>query len=318
MNIVALDSYAVNPGDLSWEPIRRLGEFSAFPDTPTHLFMERASGAQVLLVDHEEMTRSRFEQLPDLRFVGLFATGHDRVDLAAARDAGIAVANVPDYSTASVAQMTVALLLHLTNRVEEYDRLVHDGRWRRGAPFRYLDKPLVELAGKTIAIFGFGTIGTVVGSIVHAMGMNILGRRERRKVGLPFPVEWLSDDEFFRRADVISLHTPLNDETRHVINEDALRLVKRGVILVNTSRGGLVDDVALARALEKGVVSAAALDSVGDTEPPEESNPLLSVRNCVITPHVAWATRAARERCIHEVAANLEAFAAGKRRNRVD
>ena len=169
-----------------------------------------------------------------------------------------------------------------------------------------------------VALIGFGTIGTAVGSIVAAMGMRVLGRAERRKAGLPFPVEWLPETELFALADVISLHTPLNEETRYTINTDTLRRVKRGVILINTARGGLVDDAALAEALRGGVVAAAALDVVGEAEPPEATNPLLSAPNCVITPHVAWATRASRQRCLQEAAANLGAFVAGERRNRID
>lgn len=315
--IVALDAYGVNPGDLSWEPFERLGSLAVYEHTPRSLIAERADSAEFLLVDLLWLGEEELDELPNLRYIGLFATGHDQIDIEAARRRGIAVTNVPAYSTPSVAQMTFALLLSMTNRICDYADYVAQGLWVQGREFRYLDGPLVELSGKTMGILGFGPIGEAVARLAACFGMHLLvwNRRHSEVEGLE--IEWCALEEVFERADVLSLHLPLTEETAGLVNERTLSLMKPEAILVNTARGGLVVDQDLARALQDGRIAGAALDVLGPPEPPNADNPLLKAPNCAITPHVAWATRAARRRCLQTAAANLEAFIAGRCENRI-
>jgi len=317
MKIVALDAYGLNPGDLSWDLLNDLGELIVYDRTPPPAVRSRAAGADALLVDHLEFSSELFDTLPDLRYIGLFSTGYDRIDLEAARRNRVAVTNVPDYSTPSVAQMTFALLLSLTNRTREYAALVRRDEWIAGRNFHYLDAPLVELSGKTIAVLGLGAIGTAVARIARAFGMHIISWNRRSKSVPGLDVEWLSLDELFRRADVVTLHLLLNDETTGIVNAHTISLMKREALLINTSRGGLVDDSALADALNSGRLAGAGLDVVGTSDPPAADNPLLSAENCVITPHIAWASQDARLRCLNEAYENLRSFLAGGSRNRV-
>lgn len=315
--IVALDAYGVNPGDLSWEPFERLGHLTVYDHCSPDAIVERAGNASILLVDMCTISDAVLSRLPNLRYIGLFATGHDQVDTEAARRRGIAVANVPEYSTPSVAQMTFALLLNLTNHVAEYSDYVTRGNWRADLEFRYIDGPLIELSGKTMGILGVGLIGAAVARIAGAFGMHVLAWSRRRKDVAGIDLEWGELDEVFRRADVLSLHLPLTAETAGIVDARRLSLMKPSAFLVNTARGGLVVDEALAAALHEGRIAGAALDVLGPTEPPDPDNPLLSAPNCSITPHVAWATHAARERCLRTAAENLESFLHGGSQNRI-
>lgn len=317
MRIHALGSYYLNPGDLDWSPVERLGEFREHPYFYEEVERGVARNAEALLVDSVPFPAERFSCYPELKYLGLFATGHDSVDLDAAKDAGVAVTHVPAYSTSSVAEMTLALLLNLAHRIGDYEKAVRNGLWREGRRFQYLPIPLIELEEKALAILGFGEIGRAVAQRAHAFGMRILGNETRRRDDIEVPVDWLPWDSLLAQADAITLHLPLNEETRGIIDAGSIGRMKRGCILINTARGGLVDDRALADALEEGTVGAAGLDVIGAQEPPRRDNPLLTAPNCVITPHIAWATRASRERCLREAAANLEAFIRGGERNRL-
>ncbi|MFO8065566.1 MAG: D-2-hydroxyacid dehydrogenase [Spirochaetota bacterium] len=316
-SIVALDAHGVNPGDLSWHEFERLGRLQVYAHSSREQIIPRARGASAVLTDMLPLGEREFAELPDLRYVGLFATGYDQVDVEAARRRGIAVTNVPEYSTPSVAQMTFALLLSLTNQVGDYANYVARGHWRRGETFEYLDRPLVELSGKTIGILGFGPIGAAVARIAHAFGMHIVAWSRSPKPTEGFTVEWVELLDVFRRADVVTLHLPLTEETTEIVNRRTLSLMKPSAFLVNTARGGLINDADLAAGLSAGRPAAAALDVLGAQEPPAPDNPLLSAPNCIITPHVAWATHASRSRCLREAASNLESFLHGNMRNRI-
>lgn len=316
-SIVALDAHGVNPGDLSWEKFESLGRLSVYAHCTREEIVPRAGGASAVLVDMLPLGESELAELPDLRYVGLFATGYDHIDIEAARRRGIAVTNVPEYSTPSVAQMTFALLLNMTNRIRGYADYVANGYWRHGKTFEYLDQPLVELSGKTIGILGFGPIGTAVAHIAAAFGMHIVAWSRRPKLSEGLSVEWVELPDVFRRADVVTLHLPLTEETAEIVNHQTLSLMKPSAFLVNTARGGLINDADLAAGLLQGRPSGAALDVLGPEEPPAPDNPLLSAPNCIITPHVAWATHAARARCLREAASNLESFLHGGMRNRI-
>jgi glycerate dehydrogenase len=313
MRIVILDGLTTNPGDLSWEPLERLGSLTVFDRTPPGAVAARAAGADVVLTNKAILGREQIAALPGLKYVGVLATGHNIVDGAAARERGIPVTNVPDYSTPNVIQATWALILELTNRVGHHDRTVHEGRWAACPDFCYWDGDLVELAGRTLGIVGYGRIGRGVADVGRAMGMRVMHHRQR-SAGDPGSVDL---DTLFRESDVVSLHCPLSPETRHLVDARRLALMKPAAFLVNTARGPLVDEAALADALNAGRIAGAAVD-VLSVEPPPPTNPLLTARNCVITPHVAWATRDARRRLIDVAAANIAAFAAGSPRNVVN
>jgi glycerate dehydrogenase len=315
--LVALDAYGVNPGDLGWESFERFGHLAVYDHTEPEQIAARAEDATVLLVDLLPIGAAELDALPRLRYIGLFATGHDQIDIEAARERGIAVTNVPEYSTPSVAQMTFALLLNHAHRVHGYAAYVAGGQWTRGRQFRYIDGPLVELSGKTMGILGLGQIGGAVARIATAFGMHVIAWNRRPKDGGDLDIEWVARDELFRRADVISLHLPLSAQTAGIVNRHTISLMKPEAIVVNTARGGLIVDADLARALQEGRIAGAALDVIGPVEPPAADNPLLGAPNCTITPHIAWATRASRERCLRAAADNLESFLCGEHRNRV-
>ena len=313
MKIVILDGLTTNPGDLSWEPLERLGSLAVFDRTPPAEVATRAAEADAILTNKAVVGREQIEALPRLKYVGVLATGYNIVDVAAARDRGIPVTNVPEYSTPNVVQATWALLLELTNRVGHHDRTVHEGRWAAGPDFCYWDGELVELAGLTLGVVGYGRIGKGVADVARAMGMRVL--YHRRQIG--GDPECVDLDTLFRESDVVSLHCPLTPETKGLVDARRLGLMKPTAYLVNTARGPLVDEAALAAALDGGRIAGAAVD-VLSVEPPPASNPLLTAKNCVITPHVAWATRDARRRLIDVAAANLAAFVAGRPQNVVN
>ncbi len=308
MRIVILDGHTLNPGDLSWDGLGRLGDLAVHERTPAGEIVERARGAEVLITNKAPLDRATLEALSALRYVGVTATGYNIVDVAAAREHGVTVTNVPSYGTESVAQAAWALLLELANRVGHHDRTVHEGRWTASPDFAYWDGAITELAGGTFGVVGYGAIGRAAARIARAFGMRVIAstRTPRADEG----VEFADLDTLFAEADIVSLHCPLTPETERLVNAERLARMKPTGFIVNTARGGLVDERALADALAKGTIAGAGLD-VLSVEPPPASNPLLAAPNCVITPHIAWASRAARKRLLAAVVANLEAFLAG-------
>jgi glycerate dehydrogenase len=313
MRITILDGHTTNPGDLSWEPLHGLGDCVVHDRTLAAEVVVRAADADVVLTNKTPLTRETIAALPRLKCIGVLATGYNIVDVAAARDRGIPVCNVPEYGTPNVAQATFALLLELTNRVGRHAELVRAGRWSSCPDFCFWEGELVELSGLTLGIVGYGRIGRAVATVGRAFGMRIVAARR----GRGDDPECVELDTLLRESDVVSLHCPLTPETREIIDATALAKMKPTAFLINTSRGPLVNEAALAAALNAGQIAGAGLDVLA-VEPPPATNPLLAARNCVITPHVAWATREARRRLIACTAENLRAFVAGTPRNVVN
>ena len=308
--LVVLDGHTCNPGDLSWEPLERLGALTVYPRTPVELVLERGRGAEVLITNKTPLSASTLEALPRLKGIAVLATGYDVVDVAAAASRGVPVCNVPDYSTSAVAQAVFALLLELSNHTSELAAAVRAGRWQAGPDYSFWDTPIRELAGRTLGVVGLGRIGQAVARIGAAFGMRVLG------CGLRPGPDRVALDTLLAESDVVSLHCPLTAASRQLINASRLALMRPEAILINTGRGALIDELALAEALAEGRIKAAALD-VLSLEPPPQDHPLLSAPNCLITPHVAWASVEARRRLIAETAANVAALLAGAPRNLV-
>ncbi|MBR2978069.1 MAG: D-2-hydroxyacid dehydrogenase [Oscillospiraceae bacterium] len=318
MKIVILDGYTANPGDLSWEEIARQGELTVYDRTAPSETVERIGDAEVVFTNKVLITKDVMDACPKLRLVSVLATGYNVVDLAAAKERGIAVCNVPAYSTRDVAQMTFALLLELCHRVGHHSATVHEGRWTASKDFCYWDYAPVGLAGKTIGLVGFGAIGRTVAKIAEAFSMEVLVYS--RTVRPEYETEhcrFCSLGELLEKSDVVSLHCPLTEQTERLIREETLAKMKDGAILLNTGRGPLVDEQAVAGALERGKLSGYAADVVCK-EPIPADSPLLGAKNCFLTPHIAWATKDARERLLKVSAENLRAFAAGKPQNVVN
>lgn len=316
MKIVELDGYAANPGDLSWDGLRQLGELTVYDRTAPQDVLERAWGAQVILTNKVLITGELMDQLPELRYIGVLATGYNVVDIPAARKHGIVVTNIPAYSTMSVAQMVMAHLLNITNRVALHSEAVKKGGWQNCKDFTFSLTPQIELDGKTFGIVGLGNTGAATASIAQSFGMHVLAYSSKeREVLMRMGIEKAeSYEQLFRKADVLSLHCPLTEETHHLVNAERLRWMKPTAILINTGRGPLVDETALAEALNEGRLMAAGVDVLQE-EPPRKGSPLIGARNCFITPHIAWATKAARERLMNIAAANVKAFMEGKPQN---
>lgn len=315
MKITVLDGYTLNPGDMSWEKLGELGDLTVYDRTTPTETIERAKGSEIVLTNKTVLDRKVIEQLPDLKYIGVMATGYNVVDIKAATERGITVTNIPAYSTASVAQMVFALLLAVTNRVEYFTEENRTGRWSRSADFCYWDFPLTELAGKYFGIVGLGNIGRSVARIANAIGMKVLALTSKPERELPEGVEKAESlEDLLRRSDVVSLHCPLTDQTRSLINSQTLRMMKPTAILINTGRGPLVNEYDLAEALKTGVIAAAAAD-VLSTEPPAADNPLLSAPHCYITPHVAWASTEARHRLMDIAVDNVKSFLSGTPKN---
>ncbi|MBQ7472013.1 MAG: D-2-hydroxyacid dehydrogenase [Prevotella sp.] len=310
MKIVELDGYAANPGDFSWEPLKALGEFVLYDRTAPELVVERAKDADIILINKIQVTDEVMSQLPQLKYIGVLATGYNVVDIEAAHRRGIVVTNIPAYSTDSVAQATFALLLAVANRVEHYADANRQGRWSRNPDFCYWDTPLMELAGKTFGIVGLGNIGMRVATIAREFGMDVFAFTSKQPANLPVGVQKTTLEGLLAVSDVLSLHCPLTPATHHLINADTLQKMKQGAILLNTGRGPLVDEQAVAQALETGQLGAYAAD-VMTCEPPEQDNPLFSQPNAFLTPHVAWATREARTRLMKIAVENVKAFIEG-------
>lgn len=315
MKIAVLDGYCLNPGDLSWDSIRRYGEVEVFDRTMVDEVVARAAGAAAVFTNKTPMPDYVLRRLPELRYIGVLATGYNIVDVAAAKEQGIVVSNIPTYGTASVAQFVFALLLELCHNVKLHADAVRAGEWSRNPDWSFWKSPLIELAGKTMGIVGFGRIGRAVGGIADAMGMRVIANDTYHGNAPDYPgFRWAELDELLRESDVVSLHSPLFPETRGMINARSLASMKPVAFLINTSRGALVVDQDLADALNAGRIAGAGLD-VLSIEPPLANNPLLSARNCLVTPHIAWATREARTRLMDLALENLAAFLAGKPQN---
>ena len=319
LKIAVLGGYEENPGDLSWNPIAELGDLTIYdrvPDREAEI-IERAKDADILLINKAHITKAVIDACPNIKYMSVLATGYDNVDGKYARSKGIPVSNVPAYGTASVAQFAIALLLEICGHVQHHSDAVHEGRWLSSPYFYFWDYPLIELSGKTMGIIGFGRIGRAVGTIAKALGMRVIAYNrsecdEGRQIG-----EYVSLNTLLNEADVISLHCPLNDDNRDLINRDTIAKMKDGVILINNSRGGLVVDQDLADALNSGRIYAAGLDVIS-TEPIPADNPLLTAKNCLITPHISWAPKESRQRIMDCTAENIKAFLEGKPRNVVN
>jgi len=316
MKIVVLDGYTLNPGDLSWDALKALGEVTLFDRTPPAEVATRCADAEVIVTNKALVPREVIAALPKLRFIAVTATGFNIVDAAAAKERGIPVSNVPLYGTRAVAQFTIALLLELCHRVGAHADSVRAGDWVKSADWCYARFPLLELDGLTFGVVGWGRIGQATADIARAMGMKIIAASRSPKPPQD-GVEFVPVDEVFRRADVVSLHCPLTPDTKNLVNAERLALMKPTALLLNTSRGPLLDEAAVAAALNSGRLAAAGLD-VLSTEPPKADNPLLSAKNCLITPHQAWAAQAARARLMETTVANVRAFLAGKPENVVN
>ena len=317
MTIVVLDSHTLNPGDLDWGPLRSLGTCRIYDRTAREDILRRSSEADVLLTNKTPVTRSVIAGCPQLRYIGVLATGYNIVDIEAARERGIPVCNVPTYGTLSVAQMTLAHLLHFTLHVADHAASTRRGEWSRSQDFCYWRFPLIEVAHLTLGVVGYGRIGQATARAAAALGMKILAfdpEVEKLPDGL---AEAVPLDELFGRSDVVSLHCPLTALTSGIVSRERLGLMKPTAFLINTSRGGLIDEQALADALNAGRIAGAGLD-VLTAEPPPEDHVLLQARNCFVTPHIAWATRAARERLLRAVVDNIRAFMSGNPTNVVN
>jgi glycerate dehydrogenase len=306
MNIVVLDGHTLNPGDLSWDALNKLGPCEIHERSTPDEIVPRSANAAIVITNKVVLNKAYMAAVPQLKYIGVTATGFNIVDVAAARERNIVVTNVPTYGTRSVAQMTFALLLELTQHVGHHAQTVRDGRWSRSLDFCYWDYPLVELDRLTMGIIGYGRIGQAVGELAQAFGMHVIAHSRKQR---PEDLERL-----FRTSDVISLHCPLTPETRHLVNAERLAWMKPTGLLLNTSRGPLIDEPALAQALNEGRIAGAGLD-VLSVEPPANDNPLFTAKNCYITPHIAWATRAARSRLMDAAVDNVRAFLSGKSKN---
>lgn len=310
MNIVVLDGYASNPGDLNWDALEALGNVTVYPRTKDEEKIERAKDADIVLLNKVQMDAATLEQLPKLKYIGVQATGFNVVDIKAAKERGIVVTNIPAYSTDSVAQMTFALILAVTNRVEHYTQENRNERWAYNPDFCYWDTPLMELAGKNFGIMGLGNIGMKVAHIARDFGMDIYACTSKNACDLPEWITKVNKDGLLATSDILSLHCPLADDTYHFINEESIEKMKTTAILINTGRGPLVDEEAVAKALHEGRLAAYGAD-VMTQEPPSKDNPLFGEPNAYITPHIAWATYEARTRLNKQVAANVKAFIEG-------
>jgi len=311
MKIVVLDGYTLNPGDISWDGLKTLGDVTIHDRTPADKVVERAAGAEIVFTNKTPINEETINQLGSLKFIGVLATGYNIINTEAAKEKGIIVSNVPGYGTTSVVQMTIALLLELCLHVQRHSDSVMEGKWAKSADWCFWDYPLVELSGKTIGIIGFGRIGQQVGDVATAFGMNIIGNsrnwtdQSQRK-----NFRWAEIPELLAQSDVISIHCPLFPETKGLINKESLKTMKKSAFLLNTSRGPIVVDEDLADALNNDVIAGAGID-VLSVEPPPAGNPLFKATNCIITPHIAWATKEARLRLMDATVNNLSSFLNG-------
>lgn len=316
MKIAILDARTVNPGDLSWESIQNLGECAIYEETAAADTVAHCTGAEAVLTNKVCLRKAELDALPQLKYIGVLATGYNVIDIDEARRRGIVVTNIPAYSTDSVVQMVFAHLLNITNQTAHYTAEIKEGAWCNSRDFTYWNTPLVELAGKTFGIVGLGHIGSAVARVANAFGMRVIALTSKRREALEPYITPVSREELFRESDVLSLHCPLTDSTLHFVNAETLAWMKPSAILINTGRGPLLDEQAVADALNGGRLFAAGVD-VLSTEPPMPDNPLLTARRCYLTPHIAWATREARTRLMAIATENIRAFQSGKTINNV-
>ena len=314
MKLVVLDGYTENPGDLSWEGLKEFGELTVYDRTSyveSPLIAERISNAEIVITNKTPISRTTIDKCPNIRLIAVLATGYNVVDYNYAAEKGIPVVNVPTYGTASVSQFSIALLLEICHQIGHHDKTVHEGKWAENADWCYWDYPLIELEGKTMGIIGFGRIGQAEGRIAKALGMNVIAYDLYPNESGRVIADYVTLDELFANSDVISLHCNLTPENTEMINRNNIAKMKDGVILLNNARGQLVNEADLADALASRKVAAAGLDVVS-TEPIKADNPLLSVPNCIITPHISWAPKESRSRIMDSTVENIRAFLAGK------
>lgn len=316
MKIVVLDGYSANPGDLSWERLEALGELTVYPRTSTTKVVECAKDADIILSNKVKITAEVIDKLPKLKYIGVLATGYNIIDVDYARQKAIVVSNIPAYSTDSVVQMTFAHILNITNQVGHYADQVRSGRWSKNADFCYWDTPLTELSGKIIGIVGLGNIGMRVATIARQFGMDVFAVTSKESALLPSGIQKTTLNGLLSIADVLSLHCPLTKDTDKLINAERLELMKPGSILINTGRGQLVDEKAVAKALDSGHLKGYGADVMA-LEPPSKDNPLLKQNHAYFTPHIAWASKEARTRLINIAADNVKAFLEGSPQNKV-
>ncbi|MGF7078791.1 D-2-hydroxyacid dehydrogenase [Mucilaginibacter sp. UYCu711] len=312
MKIVVLDGYTLNPGDLDWDALNKVGDVTIYDRTPYAETAERCEGAAIVLTNKAPLDEAILNQLLDLKYIGVLATGYNIVNTEVCRQKGIVVSNVPGYGTGAVAQFVFALLLELCLHVQKHSDEVMAGRWAKSVDFCFWDYPLIELAGKTLGIIGFGTIGQKVADIATAFDMDIIatGRRQTDQSHRK-NFKWVSLDELLQQSDVVSIHCPLTPDTQGLINAENLGKMKPSAFLINTSRGPIINDADLAHALNNNIIAGAGTD-VLSKEPPPADNPIFTAKNCIITPHIAWAAKEARARLMGTVISNLEAFIAGQ------
>ncbi|MDD7770016.1 D-2-hydroxyacid dehydrogenase [Suipraeoptans intestinalis] len=317
MKIVVLDGYTLNPGDISWEGLEAFGEVKVYDRTKEEEIIERIGDAQAVYTNKTPITRKVLEACPQIRFIGVLATGYNVVDIEAAKEGGIPVSNIPTYGTDAVGQFAIALLLEICHHIGHHSQAVRDGKWSRSADWCFWDYPLIELAGKTMGIIGFGRIGQSTGRIAKALGMQVIANDAFESEAGREIATYVDRETLLRESDVIALHCPLFPETEGIINKENIQKMKDGVILLNNSRGPLIVEEDLAAALESGKVYAAGLDVVS-TEPIREDNVLLKAKNCFITPHISWAPRESRQRLMDIAVENLKAFKNGTPQNVVN
>lgn len=314
IKICVLDGYAANPGDLSWEGLKSLGECTIYDRTAPEELLEHAADAEAILTNKVVIGAEHMDALPNLKYIGVLATGYNVVDIAAAQQRGIIVTNIPAYSTASVAQMVFAHILNITTQVQHHSEEVHKGRWSNNADFCFWDTPLTELRDKKIGLIGLGHTGYTTARIAIGFGMKVYAVTSKSHFQLPPEIKKMEIDELFSECDVVSLHCPLTPDTFELVNERRLSMMKPTAILINTGRGALINEQDLANALNSGKLYAAGID-VLSSEPPHADNPLLSAKNCYITPHIAWATYESRERLMNIAISNLQAYISGNPEN---
>ena len=314
MEIVILDGYTLNPGDLSWKALEQLGNVTNYDRTSTAEIVQRAIHADILLTNKTKLSAETIIQLPNLKYIGVLATGYDVIDVKTAAQQGIVVSNVPGYGTSSVAQMVFALLLEFCQHPGLHNEAVRAGEWASSKDWCFWKKPLIELEGKTIGIVGYGRIGQQTGNIARAFGMKVAAIRSDRHPIEALDVVWCSREELLACSDVLTLHCPLTPQTERMINKESLSTMKKNAFLINTSRGMLIDEQDLADALNQEVIAGAGLD-VLSMEPPASNHPLVTAKNCIITPHIAWASIEAREKLLGNVISNVEGFLSGKPQN---
>jgi glycerate dehydrogenase len=317
MKIVVLDGYTENPGDLSWDSLKKFGELKVYDRTPSDKIIERISDAEVIYTNKTPISRATLDACPNIKFIGVLATGYNVIDCVAAKEKGIPVANVPMYGTAAVGQFAIALLLEICHHIGHHDAAVHQGSWEHNDDWCFWDYPLIELAGKTMGIIGLGRIGQTTAKIAGALGMNVIAFDEIRNDEGRAVATYVTLNELLAASDVIALHCPLFPSTQGMINQKTIGTMKDGVIIINNSRGPLIVEQDLADALNNGKVYSAGLDVVS-TEPIKGDNPLLKAKNCIITPHISWASRESRQRLMDIAVNNLEQFMKGTPENVVN